>query len=293
MHATSLFAGAVAALARDCAATTVVDLGAGHGELLRGLHRRAPDLELIGVELAERPDGLPGDVGWVAQLPDELVGALVVANEWLDDIPLDVVEIDEMNRPRLVHVDPATGAERLGDIPEPAELRWLARWWPLDDAEPGDRAEIGLPRDQAWTDVVRRVRRGVTVAIDYCHRRADRPLAGTLAGYCAGRVVPPVPDGSCNITAHVALDACASAGVDAGADTTLLTTQRRALRVLGVDGASPPPGLAAADPAAYLSALSRASEAAELLDPAGLGGFGWLIQTVDQSLPDVLAELAC
>ena len=184
--------------------------------------------------------------------------------------------------PCLVHVEPETGAERLGNPPGPDDESWLARWWPLDEAEPGARAEIGRERDSAWADAVRRVRRGVLVAIDYWHRRGDRPPAGTLAAYRAGRMVPPVPDGSCDITAHVALDSCASAGDEAGATATLLTTQRQALRALGVDASLPPRTLALDDSQAYLAALSQTTQAVELLDPAGLGAFGWLVQTVNR-----------
>ncbi len=101
-------------------------------------------------------------------------------------------------------------------------------------------------------------------------------------------MVAPVPDGSCDITAHVALDACASAGAEAGAAATLLTTQRNVLPALGLDASLPPRSLAVDDSPSYLAALSRATEAVELLDPTGLGAFGWLVQTVDRPLPDVL-----
>jgi SAM-dependent MidA family methyltransferase len=269
----------------------VVDLGAGGGELLLELHRRASDLELIGVDLMSRPEALPSSIGWLDYLPDGLVDVLVIANEWLDDIPVEVVEIDNRGLPRPVHVDPQSGAERLGGTPGAEDVTWLARWWPMDEAEPGWRAEIGRERDEAWADTVRRARRGVLVAIDYWHRRAARPPYGTLAGYRAGRAVAPVPDGSCDLTAHVALDACASAGVDAGATATLLTTQRDALHALGLDASLPPRSLAFSDPYSYVAALSRATEAVELLDPTGLGAFGWLVQTVGRPLPDVLAAL--
>ncbi|MCW2501599.1 MAG: hypothetical protein JWN87_3275, partial [Frankiales bacterium] len=136
------------------------------------------------------------------------------------------------------------------------------QWWPN-----GSRVEDGSARDDAWAQALSRVRRGAAVAIDYGHSRADR--RATLTGYRSGRQVPPVPDGSCDLTAHVALDACAAA---TGA---LLLPQRAALTALGVSAALPAP----TDPA-YALALQRASQARELLDPDGLGGFGWLVQTV-------------
>ena len=78
----------------------------------------------------------------------------------------------------------------------------------------------------------------------------------------------------------------------AGAAQTLLTTQREALRGLGVHGGRPPLTLAASDPEAYVRQLSQATGDAELIDTQGLGGFGWLVQTVGMGLPGPLARQA-
>ncbi|MBD0293089.1 MAG: SAM-dependent methyltransferase [Jiangellaceae bacterium] len=289
VHVSTLFAGAVAQLAEACRARTVVDVGAGRGELLVALRQHGIGSTLVGVDVSPRPPGLPTDVQWTAQLPDQLTDVLVIANEWLDDVPVDVVEVDAAGHARLVLVDPASGAEQLGGEPDAADVEWLARWWPLDGAAPSRRAEIGRPRDEAWADVVRRVHDGVVVAVDYYHLRADRPPFGSLTGYRDGRTVPPIPNGSCNITAHVALDACEAAGAAAGVRASLLTTQRQALRALGVDALLPPREFAVSRPREYLDAVARASQATELLDPSGLGRFGWLVQTVGRPLPAPLA----
>ncbi|MFD2083069.1 SAM-dependent methyltransferase, MidA family [Actinopolymorpha cephalotaxi] len=278
VHVSPAFAAALARLARTVGARTVVDVGAGRGELLRALHDLDPGLRLVGVEVAERPAGLPEAVRWTADLPEEVDG-LLVANEWLDDIPVDVAELDEARVPRLVEVDAATGDERLGTPVGEEDLAWLAEWWPLADGPPGARAEIGRPRDLAWAEVVRRLRSGLALAVDYGHVRWRRPPAGTLRGYRSGRPVAPVPDRSCDITAHVAVDSVARAGERAGAGQTVLTSQRAALTALGVDAARPPLALAGTDPVGYLGALSRAGEAAELVAPGGLGDFWWLAQT--------------
>ncbi len=144
--------------------------------------------------------------------------------------------------------------------------------------EPGLRAEPGTGRDAAWAAAVSHLGRGLAVAVDYAHSAHTRPAFGTLTGFRAGREVAPVPDGTTDLTAHVALDACAAATAHHGPAT--LTRQREALRALGLAGSRPPLSLASTDPAAYVRALAGAGEASELTDPAGLGGFGWLLQTV-------------
>lgn len=301
VHASPLFADAVARLLTQVdealgrpAELALVDVGAGRGELLRGVlaavrrdYQAVEDrLRVYGVEVAERPAGLPPEVAWCAEPPRGVTG-LLFANEWLDNVPLDVAEADADGVLRRVLVDPADGAERLAEPLAGAEAAWAERWWPGAE-EQGCRVELGLTRDAAWGAAVASLERGAAVAVDYAHDVADRPPFGTLAGFRAGREVRPVPDGSCDVTAHVALDSCAAAGRAAGAVHSLWTTQREALRALGVGGARPPLALASADPAAYLRALSAAGEGAELTDPAGLGGFGWLVQTVRMPVPEGL-----
>ena len=155
---------------------------------------------------------------------------------------------------RRVLVDPETGDETLGPLVDGPDAVWLAEWWPLDTSGIGDRAEVGRPRDTAWSAAVRSLTRGVAIAIDYCHDRGDRQggmlSAGTLTGYVGGRLVWPVPDGSCDVTSHVALDACAAAGERSGASSSLLVRQREALHALGVNGGNParPGGARSASP---------------------------------------------
>lgn len=257
----------------------LVDIGAGGGELVTQVLAAAePELRdrlhVTAVDLSPRPPALPDLIHWSPRLPAEITG-LAIANEWLDNVPVDVVE-QTPDGPRLVMVDVRTGEERVDDVPCPDDLAWLERWWPLPRV--GARAEIGRPRDEAWASVITRLTRGQAIAADYAHPVDNRPPCGTLTGYRDGALVTPVPDGSCDITAHVALDACAEAGRRAGAISTTLSTQREALRALGITGARPPLEPARTDPSGYLRALARASEEAELINPAGLGGFGWLSQ---------------
>ncbi|GIF56966.1 SAM-dependent methyltransferase [Asanoa iriomotensis] len=251
-----------------------VDVGAGRGELLTGVLAAAPAslrdrLHPVAVELAPRPSFLDAGIDWRAAPPSEITG-LLIATEWLDNVPLDVVEGD-----RYVEVDPATGAERPGDPVEPADAAWLARWWPA-----APRAEVGRARDEAWAGAVGAIERGLAVAVDYGHLLGERPLGGTLTGYRAGRQVPPVPDGTRDVTAHVAVDAVALAGSAVAGRAYQLMTQRQALRALGADGGRPPISLAGSDPAGYVRALAAASAAAELMAPGGLGDHWWLFQPV-------------
>jgi SAM-dependent MidA family methyltransferase len=268
----------------------LVDVGAGSGELLTQILAAVPKLagrlEATAVELSPRPAGLRAEIQWLDAPPADITG-LVIANEWLDNVPLDVVELTP-DGPRLVLVDPATGAEAMGPEPSAEDLDWLVRWWPL--REVGDRAEVGRARCAAWAEVVAGLRRGVALAVDYAHSVTGRPPYGTLSGYRDGHVVPAVPDGSCDVTAHVALDACAAAGRRAGATASLLTSQRAALRGLGVSGVRPSLALAYSDPHGYVGALCRAGEEAELIDPDGLGGYGWLVQCAGIPLPPSLAR---
>lgn len=283
VHASGLLAVALARLARRSGLSCVVDVGSGRGELLTGVADADPDLGLVGVDVVERPPTLPQRAQWLvspggAMLPpgSAFQGALVVAHEWLDDVPCAVVEVDPSGGWRQVEVERTTGRERLGEPATAEQLAWLARWWPA--GEVGSRAEVGSSRDAAWASLVARCERSLLVAVDYSHARESRPAGGTLAAYGGGRAVAPVPDGSCDVTAHVALDAVAHAGASAGATTTVLTTQRDALRELGISAGRPDPSSAGDDPAAYLLALQHSGQAAELLDAGGLGGFGWLLQ---------------
>lgn len=265
-------ADALHRLADDLGCAAIVDVGAGRGELLTALAARptsgtttgarARSRVLWGVDVVPRPSGLPARVGWspgLSLLPERaLAGALVLGWELLDVVPHPVLELDSDLKAREVMVDPTTGRESLGPAATPADRAWVERWWPLQVAEEGDRIEVGRPRDRLWADLAARTAAAdgrALLAVDYCHEWSGRPAAGSLTGFRAGRAVPAVPDRSMDLTTHVALDAVAAA-VEASVAgvTTQLTKQGPALRDLGVSSG-------------------------ELLKSAGLGGFGWLLQS--------------
>ncbi|WP_090057682.1 SAM-dependent methyltransferase [Lentzea fradiae] len=229
-----------------------VDVGAGGGELAGAVRALASGplaerLRVTAVELGP-PVDLPG-VRWTTEIPG--CTGLLVGHEWLDSIPCPVV----------------TG---------PSDDPWITRWWPSLRA--GEQAEVGAPRDAAWAAAVSSVR-GAALAIDYGHLVSSRRF--TLTGYRDGRQVPPVFDGSCDITAHVALDACAAA---AGGDSVLVS-QRDALRALGLSGDVAGSGWD------WLESAARAGRIAELRDPAGLGSFGWLLHGCGVAVADLLPPL--
>lgn len=190
-------------LERDRAALVafLADRAAGHHELvlLGGAAQVAPDL-------ARR---LPNAV-LRGDLPEGF-GGLVVAVDWLTHVPTHVVRADDDGVPRVVHVDPVTGAEilgsKVGDPGVPSTLEeWLTAWWPLE--EPFARAEVGTTREAAWRDVTRRLDGGVAIAIEAGHTLATRPRDGSLRSPGHDR---PVPDGQRDLVAAVALDAVAEA----------------------------------------------------------------------------------
>lgn len=288
VHASPLYAAAVARLLARIdtaldrpAELAFVDMATGRGELAAGVLAALPGelasrTRAYAVEIAGRPEGLDPRVTWLTEPPEGVTG-LLFANEWLDNVPVDVAETDAAGVRRRVLVR-RDGTERLGEPVTGPEAEWLERWWPLPEdenprAREGLRAEIGLPRDAAWASALASLGRGLAVAVDYAHTRDARPPFGTLTGFRAGRETRPVPDGARDLTAHVALDACAGPGAR-------LLPQREALRALDVTGARPPLALATTDPAAYVRALASAGEAAELTAPGGLGDFGWLLQPV-------------
>lgn len=266
----AVLAEVIATLAHQAGVCRVVDLACGRGELLAHLHRMWPDLELMGVDVVERPPDLPAPIDWLrspggSTLPDDLrdLDALVLAHEWLDVVPCTIAEVDGLGILREVLVE-ADGAEALGDELTGHDRVWADDWWPTQT--PGDRIEIGLARDLAWRDLLSRSRTGLTIAVDYGHTRATRPPQGTLTAYREGTLTEAIPDGQRDLTAHVATDSL-------GADEVI--SQRDLLHDLGFSAAPPEHATASTDPLGYVRALGRSSSIAALTDPHGLGGFDW------------------
>ena len=256
---------------------TVVDIGCGDGSLLALVRERCRELAArarwIGIDV--RPLRAAGIEAVIAEAPCQLdlppIRGVVMAHEWLDEIPCDVVERDESDADRLVLVDRA-GREMLGPrldhdracaeygVDASALRTWMKRWWPL--GETGDRAEIGIGREDAWRWMSSLLDTGTILATDYGHTRAERIERyrhGTLTGYRAGRVVRPSPDGAMNLTAHVAVDACAES-----VPGTTLSRQREEIAIASL-GQQPTP-----------AEVERYFTGRRLTDPGVWGDISWL-----------------
>ena len=308
---------------RDLDTIDIIDVGAGDGALLHHLMTAIEDsypdvmerCRFTGVDVHVRPSALDARITWVRGLaPDAMqlhmtlpINGVVIAHEWLDNIPCDVIEIGRESQPCVVLVD-HDGNETLGPslwddtacntlgVDAHMSVKWLERWWPsavpgtfmetsLYDSEAGARAEIGISRDEAISAVAKMINRGTLLVIDYAHDLGRRTSGawtfGSLAGYRNGRMVDPVPNGNCDITAHVALDSCGAAVLEGLAAqgksvSATIQSQRDVMERYGLSTTLPPQALATSDPRAYAQALALASDVRELMDPASLGNFQWL-----------------
>ena len=115
VHASPLFATAMLRLVTSVDEALdrpdpldVVDIGAGTGDLLRRIAVLAPTylrrrLRLRAVELAPRPADLPDDIAWQDDppAPGHRCTGVLLATEWLDNVPLDIAEVDADGRAAL------------------------------------------------------------------------------------------------------------------------------------------------------------------------------------------------
>jgi SAM-dependent MidA family methyltransferase len=275
-----LIAKALAALIdRQDEIRRVVDVGAGSGRLLQELSAIRPDLQLLGIDLRRRPEGLASQVDWVQDLWDVRYGrwtsgdvaaaldqpepVMIICCEWLDDLPCPVAARHADGWREVIIND--DGREQAGPRLSSEQLAWADRWWPGSD-----RAEIGITRDRAWAELVKIIikRGGSALMIDYGHTAARRPVTGSLAAYRDGRALEPVPESSVNLTAHVAVDAVRAAGEEAGARTTFCGLQSEVVPELLQSESHPDP----------LVDLDRRSQHLALNSQYVWGSHWWLLQ---------------
>jgi len=246
----------------------VVDAGTGPGTLARALAAApgssAGARHVIGADRAGPADRAGGAVDPLAGI--ELAGAVVIANELLDNLPFRVVEHRADGWCEL-YVEADAGA---GPGAE--------RWDPIDD--PGLDMPIGargplLEQAARWvTDVLAR-RPAALLVLDYGAPTTAELAArgGWLRTYRQHQrgSDPLAEPGRWDITTDVAVDQLPGAAE--------VTTQAEFLRRWGIEalvdeGRRYWTEHAARPDLTALRMRSRVSEAEALLDPAGLGG--WL-----------------
>ena len=279
---------------------TLVEYGAGGGTLalsiLAGLRadgcgladalRYAP-LELNPhrrAELAVRAAaaGLP------VVAPGEPTTGAVLANEFLDALPVHVVEVRD-GALREIQVTEADGAFAEVALP-PSTPALAARLSELSAdgvvlAE-GQRAEICLALDDWAAEVGRRIARGLVIAIDYGAPARDlygpRRHAGTLMTY-RGHRADGSPGaqyrdiGERDITAHVDVTTLARRLAAAGFEIDRDTSQARFLAGCGLQDLLERERAASAEDAERW--LLVRSAILRLLDPRQMGGFRVVVAT--------------
>jgi NADH dehydrogenase [ubiquinone] 1 alpha subcomplex assembly factor 7 len=262
---------------------------------------RAAQRDLVVLEPAEdalgpavpEPDGAWAPVGGLgpiaaslAQLPAVEVTGVVVANELLDNLPFRVVEraTDGWQEVRVGASDD-TLMEEL--VPASADLTKLAESVAFDAVPVG--ARVPVPTGvRAWLDASAAVvRRGVLVVVDYLEPASElvaRGPDGWLRTFRAHeRGTSPLDDpGEQDITADVPLEYVRHAAATLGFTLLRETTQREWLVGLGLDDLVNE-ARAEWDRRAHVGDLeavkhrSRVTEAAALVDPAGLGAHRVLV----------------
>jgi SAM-dependent MidA family methyltransferase len=284
---------------------TLVEYGAGAGTLALAIHAglrddRSPLAEALVyapieqnahrvAELRERASaaGLPVIVPrpylehHAAEAAVPVAGA-VLANEFLDALPVHLVEIGD-GQAREVHVGVSAAGAFEEHLLAPSTPAITARLEDLAAAgvtfAEGQRAELCLELDGWAADVAAMLPAGVVLVIDYGGTAArlygPRHRAGTLMTY-RGHAADGSPDapyrdvGERDITAHVDTTTLIRLLDAAGFDVLGETTAAELLTGCGLEDLLERERTRAVDAAA---ALLLRSAVMRLLDPRHLGGF--------------------
>ncbi len=225
-------------------------------------------------ELAERlaEAGVDARLG----LPEGPVLGVVMANEFLDALPVHRVE----GRPAgLVELYVAWDGRGFVDVAGPPSTPALAERLGREGVSlaDGQRGEICLRLDAWVAEVAAALERGYVLAIDYGYPAVDlyapRRRAGTLLAYAGHRVHddPYRHIGGQDLTAHVDLTALELAGRAAGLTTLGSTSQAEFLAGLGLGELLASAGQASS--AALGEYLELRSAALRMLDPRAMGAF--------------------
>jgi SAM-dependent MidA family methyltransferase len=249
---------------------------------LADLHQRFEKDGLADRLASSSPDG---SAGGTASAEPEPVTGVILANEFLDALPVHrvVVRGGKLLELFVVWRNGADGsAGRFAEVvAEPSTPELAARL--ADDAiEPsqlaeGQVAEICLGLEAWLDDVAARLDRGFVLVIDYGYEAAElygaRRLAGSLLGYRSHGVVDdPLADvGLTDLTAHVDFTALELLAERRGFRIAGLTTQQEFLVAAGLESEL---RALQASPELTLADYTRArSGIVRMLDPRHMGRF--------------------
>ncbi len=241
-----------------------------------------------------RPDdeGVPEPVGGsgpivtaLDELPALSVDGVVLANELLDNLPFDLVE-----RAADGWVEIRIGVTDTGDLCEVpvTASEELATWLGDLDVPVGTRVPVQRSVETWIDDCATRLHRGVIAILDYAVEVDELVARGrewlrTYRGHERGHD-PLATPGEQDITADVLLPTLRRDAIRAGFTVASEASQADWLRSLGIDAlvdegrAIWEAGAARGDLEA-LAGRSRATEAAALTDPTGLGAHRVVVLT--------------
>lgn len=256
---------------------TFVEVGAGSGTLARTILRSdlrcGNALRYVAVESSEsqrsrHPDGIES----VAVPPDPIGVGVVFANELLDNLPFDVLSFTDGRGWREVMVASVDGrlTEVLVDTDRGPTLAG------------GVEGELRLPlqtQAAAWLRAaLGSIERGRVVVIDYATTYPADPAREWLRTFSEhDRAGDPLDaPGSKDITADVDLGALRQVRVPACERSQGIWLRRHGIDELVAEGAAHWAANRAAPDLRAIEMKSRATEAAALLDPDGLGAFSVL-----------------
>lgn len=281
----------------------LAEIGGGPGSLLWGMAARirevSPEtyrrMRLVSVEASpyhrelqrEALAGFPGEVRWYASVEEaaeaEPVEGVIVSNEWLDALPVHLLERTEAGwREAGVSWNEAAGG--FAEVWLPAlteEARQVLAEHPVA-AETGMRIEVRPAMRGCAQAVSRMLERGFVITIDYGDLQEElyhpSRMRGTLMCYHRHQASddPYVRVGEQDITAHVNFSHWIRWGEEAGLALLAYMRQDRFLIRCGL--LEKAQQHADRDPFAS-EAMRRNRAILQLLDPAGLGGrFRVLVQ---------------
>lgn len=280
---------------------TVVEAGAGRGNLARAVLRAAPRcapalryvlVEVSAVAREHHAIGLPhvvpsqvfasppvddedASIGpaeplvtSLAELPAALIDGVVLANELLDNVPFDLLERVPDG---WAEVRVTAGSGGYGELLVPAADAGLEIDSPVGCRVPRQRGA------QAWLrEALGIVRRGRVVAIDYAATTAELAARSdwlrTYRDNARGSDPLECP-GTSDITGEVCIDQLTTVRAPSSVSTQADFLRANDIEVLVEEGRAGWARAAAAPDRQALELRSRVAEAEALLDPAGLGAF--------------------